>query len=127
MARSYQTIGGDLSTLMAGLSCGEPNTLSWEILKNNTSFFASLPDWVAAKGMRILSSPLPGDKRVISGESGAVGIGFLAVLMERDDFAAIREQMGLNENSVVLLISTEGDTDPDVYRDIVWDGKFASS
>jgi diaminopropionate ammonia-lyase len=76
--------------------------------------------------MRILSSPLPGDERVISGESGAVGTGFLAVLMECDDFAAIRKQMGLNENSVMLLISTEGDTDPDVYREIVWNGKYAS-
>jgi diaminopropionate ammonia-lyase len=125
-AKSYQTIGGDLSTLMAGLSCGEPNTISWEILKNHSDFFASVPDWVAAKGMRVLSSPLPGDERVVSGESGAVGAGFLAVLMGCGDFAAVREQMGLDENSVVLLISTEGDTDPDVYRDIVWNGKYAS-
>jgi diaminopropionate ammonia-lyase len=124
--KSYQTIGGDLSTLMAGLSCGEPNTISWEILKNHTDFFASIPDWVAARGVRILSSPLPGDERVISGESGAVGTGFLSILMGCEDYAKIRKDMGLDENSVVLLISTEGDTDPELYRDIVWDGKYAS-
>ncbi|MGC3161748.1 diaminopropionate ammonia-lyase, partial [Enterococcus faecalis] len=45
-------VDGDLQTNMAGLACGEPNTNSFENLKNHTSFFVSAPDWVSEKGMR---------------------------------------------------------------------------
>jgi diaminopropionate ammonia-lyase len=120
-ALEYRTVGGDMATIMAGLACGEPNTVSFEILKNTAAFFASCPDWVSAKGMRMLSSPLKGDARVISGESGAVGLGLLASLSEEN-----RRMMGIDENSVVLLFSTEGDTDPDMYRDIIWNGAYGS-
>ncbi len=65
---------GDLATIMAGLACGEPNTISFDILKNHTSFFVSCPDWVSALGMRMLGAPVKGDPQVVSGESGAVGM-----------------------------------------------------
>ena len=68
-------VGGDLQTIMAGLACGEPNTISWDILRNHVSAFLSCPDWVSAKGMRMLAAPLKGDPAVCSGESGAVGMG----------------------------------------------------
>jgi len=125
-AKGYRTVGGEMRTIMAGLACGEPNTISWKILKNHTEFFASCPDWVAAKGMRMLGSPLRGDERVISGESGAVGLGLLAALMS-EGFSEMRRQMRLDRNSVVLLLSTEGDTDPDQYLDIVWDGAYPAN
>lgn len=122
----YRIIEGDTRTIMAGLNCGSPNTISWELLKNHTNFVASCPDWVAAKGMRILSSPLCGDDRIISGESGAVGVGLLAATMTEKDMEAFRAELGLNQDSVVLLFSTEGDTDPQKYQDIVWDGEYSS-
>ena len=53
-------VDGDLQTIMAGLACGEPNTISWDILKNHSSFFVSCPDWVSAKGMRMLGAPVKG-------------------------------------------------------------------
>ena len=49
---SIQIVDGDMQTIMAGLACGEPNTISWDILKNHVDTFVSAPDWVAAKGMR---------------------------------------------------------------------------
>ena len=117
-----RTVDGDLQTIMAGLACGEPNTISWDILRNHASFFVSCPDWVAAKGMRMLSAPCKGDPQVVSGESGAVGMGLLATLMENAEYRKLREAIGLDETSSVLLFSTEGDTDPQRYRDIVWNG-----
>ncbi len=114
---------GDLQTIMAGLACGEPNTIGFDILKNHTSFFVSCPDWVAAKGMRMLGAPVKGDPQVISGESGAVGMGLVATLMKDPEYAELKEAIGLDENSVVLMFSTEGDTDPDNYKAIVWGGK----
>lgn len=115
-------VGGDLSTIMAGLACGEGCTISWDILKNKASCFVSAPDWVAARGMRVLAAPLAGDAPVKSGESGAVGAGLVTTLMIEDEYAELRETLGLNEDSVVLCFSTEGDTDPERYRDVVWDG-----
>ncbi len=115
---------GDMQTIMAGLACGEPNTISWEILKNNSAYFVSCPDWVSAKGMRILGAPLRGDMQVVSGESGAVSAGLIATLMTDESCRELKESIGLDENSVVLFFSTEGDTDPQRYQEIVWDGAF---
>ncbi|WP_107572002.1 diaminopropionate ammonia-lyase [Clostridioides difficile] len=119
-------VGGDMPTIMAGLACGEPNTIGFEVLKNHATAFVSAPDWVSAKGMRTLGNPLNGDEKVISGESGAVTTGLLVAAMEREDLADLRKDLKLDENSRILLISTEGDTDPDKYRSIVWDGEYPS-
>ena len=65
-------VDGDMPSIMAGLCCGEPNILGWDILRNHVSAFVSCPDWVTARGMRTLGAPEKGDPRVISGESCAV-------------------------------------------------------
>ncbi len=117
-------VDGDLSTIMAGLACGEPNIISWDILKNHSAFFVSCPDWVSAKGMRMLGAPVKGDPQVVSGESGAVGMGLIATLMTEPEYAGLKEAIGLDGNSRVLMFSTEGDTDPENYRKIVWGGAY---
>ncbi|MEF9879537.1 MAG: diaminopropionate ammonia-lyase [Clostridia bacterium] len=120
---SIRTVGGDLQTIMAGLACGEPNTISWDILRNHVDAFVSCPDFVSAKGMRMLGCPVKGDPQVVSGESGAVGMGLLATLMQDDEYRELRQALELNAKSRVLMFSTEGDTDPENYKAIVWDGK----
>ncbi len=119
-----RSVAGPMATIMAGLACGEPNPIAWEILREGSDAFLCCPDWVAAGGMRILASPLTGDPPVLSGESGAVGAGLLAALMTNPSLSATRVALGLNETSRVLLFSTEGDTDPDAYRRIVWNGDY---
>ena len=119
-------VGGDLQTIMAGLACGEPNTISWDILRNHTDAFVSCPDWVSAKGMRMLAAPVKGDVPVTSGESGAVGMGLISTLMQDEAYRELKEALGLNRNSRVLMFSTEGDTDPEKYRKIVWGGEYAT-
>lgn len=119
---SIRIVDGDMPTIMAGLACGEPNTISWDILKNHVHTFVSCPDWTAALGMRMFAAPIKGDAQVISGESGAVPFGLLASLMMSDDYKDLRESLALGKNSHVLLFSTEGDTDPERYRNIVWEG-----
>ena len=117
-------VGGDLQTIMAGLACGEPNTISWDILRNHVDAFVSCPDWVSAKGMRMLAAPVKGDPAVTSGESGAVGMGLISTLMRDKDYRELKEALGLDQNSRVLMFSTEGDTDPEKYRKIVWGGEY---
>lgn len=119
-------VGGDMATIMAGLACGEPNSIGWDVLRDYSEMFLSCPDWVAAKGMRVLGNPLGSDCKVVSGESGAVTTGALMALMQDEQLKEARELLGLNKDSVVLLFNTEGDTDPDKYRSIVWDGEYSS-
>ncbi len=119
-------VSGDLDTLMAGLACGEPNTISWELLRDYAAAYVSCPDYLAATGMRVLATPLKGDDVVISGESGAVTTGLLHLLMEAEDgnAARLRDKLGLDEDSIVLLVSTEGNTSPRAFRDAVWYGEY---
>lgn len=119
-------VTGDMLTIMAGLACGEANTVSWDILRNHASAFVSCPDWVSANGTRIYGSPLRGDKQVISGESGSVTMGLLHAIMTRPEYKELKEALKLDENSEVLLVSTEGDTDPDRYHEITWEGLYGT-
>lgn len=119
---SIKTVDGDMQTIMAGLACGEPNTSSWQILKDKVGVFVSCPDWVAARGMRILGMPVRGDSVIISGESGAVTTGLFAYAMMDEEMKPLREAMKLDKDSRVLLFSTEGNTDRENYRHILWDG-----
>jgi diaminopropionate ammonia-lyase len=116
------TVEGDLDTIMAGLACGEPNPIAWDILKDHADYFAICPDYVAAMGMRVYGVPLQGDPVVISGESGAVTLGALMYIMQHTTGREFREQLGLEPESQVLLINTEGNTSPDDFRYVVWEG-----
>ena len=74
--------------------------------------------------MRVLGSPLDADPRIVSGESGAIGMGVLAAIHFDPDREARMRQFKLARDSVVLLINTEGDTDQLSYREVVWGGRY---
>ena len=112
-------VTGDMDSMMAGLCCGEPCTISWKILDSYADGFVSCADECSAKGMRLLGLPKDGDTPIISGESGAVGAGVLCEIMKEESLAPLREALGLDGNSKVLLISTEGDTDRENYQKIL--------
>lgn len=119
-------VTGDLETIMAGLACGEGNTIGWDILKNHVTVFASCPDWMSAKATRIYANPLDDDPHIVSGESGSVPLGFAFTALHDTDAKDLKEALKLDENSTILVISTEGDTDPVRYREIVWDGLYGT-
>lgn len=118
-------VTGDMNTIMAGLACGEPITVGIDILRNYADNYISCPDYVAAEGMRVLSSPVKGDERVVSGESGAAGFGAAYEVLTNPELKELKERLKIDENSVILLFSTEGDTDKENYKKIVWDGAYA--
>ena len=74
----------------------------------------------------VLASPVKGDVPVTSGESGAVGMGLISTLMQDEAYKELKEALDLDQNSRVLMFSTEGDTDPEKYRRIVWGGEYAT-
>lgn len=113
---------GALDTISAGLACGEVNPISWDILRNHAVCFAAAEDSVTVRGMRMLSAPFKGDSQVVSGESGAVGFACLAAIMLDEENRNLRDSLNLGAESRVLCISTEGDTDPERYKNIVWNG-----
>ena len=118
---------GELQSIMAGLCCGIPCTVAWRLLKHCADFFVSMPDSVAANGMRILGTPLGDDPRIISGESGASTFGLVAEILRKPENRPIKDALGINAQSNIVCISTEGDTDRANYRRIVWDGAYCSN
>lgn len=121
-AVALQTAPGPIRTVMAGLACGVGNPFAWDVLRRWVSVFVACDDAVTAQGMRILANPLGSDPAVISGESGAVGMGVLSSIAQDDRYYHLRAALDLNRNSRVLLISTEGATDPTNYHRIVREG-----
>ena len=111
-------IKGHLDTSMAGLACGTPSSLAWPLIRDYSAFFFKCNDQVTESGMRILASAVNPDESVISGESGAVTTGLLAELMNNAAHRELTHVMSLGPESKILLISTEGDTDPDNYHRI---------
>jgi len=104
-------IPGDLDTLMAGLACGEPSILAWQELARAADAFMAVPDDAAVECMRLLAK-----QGIVAGESGVAGLA--ALLLAAADPAA-RAALGLGPDSRVLLFSTEGATDPDLYQRLV--------
>ena len=118
-------VTGDMDTIMAGLACGEPCTIAWEVLRQCADAFVSCPDYAAADGMRILAAPRWGDPPIVSGESGAATLGCAANILLRESLCSLKKALHLDEHSRLLFISTEGDTDRDNYRKVVWGGKYS--
>ena len=117
-------VTGDMNTIMAGLACREPCSIGWKVLESVADGFLSVPESVAADGMRILASPCRGDSPIVSGESGAAAFGAAANILLDQELTDMKQQLGLDAHSRLLFISTEGDTDRENYRNVVWRGKY---
>jgi diaminopropionate ammonia-lyase len=107
---------GDLTTVMGGLACGEVSRAAWRILSKGAHAFIKLSDAEAIAAMRILASPQPSRPAIVAGESGAAG---LAGLLACANDPRRRAQLNLNGKSQVLLIGTEGATDPELYANLI--------
>ena len=117
-------VTGEMHTIMAGLACGEPCTLGWDVLKGYADAFIRCPEYAAADGMRILAAPAGGDSAVTAGESGAAAFGCMVNILLDEELAEWKKLLKLDENAKILCISTEGDTDKKNYQDVVWGGKY---
>lgn len=114
-----QTIKDDMNSIMAGLNCGEPNPIAWDILNNFTFRYCSITDQITKTGMRVLAKPIGDDTPIVSGESGACTLGLLYEALHNQSLGSIKEALELNSSSKILCISTEGNTDKDNYSAIV--------
>ena len=107
-------VPGPHASIMAGLNCGNTSPLAWPYLQRGLSASVAIPDEAAEAAMRLLAQD-----GVVSGESGAAGAGGLLALFTDDAAKAAHTQLSLTSESTVLVISTEGATDPAAYRRIM--------
>jgi diaminopropionate ammonia-lyase len=109
-------VGGALDTVMAGLACGEVSDLAWEVLHGGANVAVAVDDAYALQAMRVLAAPASGDTPVVAGETGGVGV---AALLAAQAQPALQRALALDAQSRVLLLGSEGDTDPVIYREVV--------
>ena len=106
-------IHGDLDTIMAGLACGEVSVLAWSILESHVTHFMSITDESVPKAMQLLANR---KTPIVAGESAITGLaGYLIACNDSD----LKSKLMINENSKVLFFGTEGDTDEEMYEQLV--------
>ena len=109
-------VHGELDTIMAGLACGEVSLLAWEILEEGADDFLTVPDEAAIDCMQLLARGAGADVPVVAGESAVAGLAGLLLALDHPETA---RALGLSAASRVVLIGSEGDTDPEFYRTTV--------
>lgn len=109
-------LSGDVDSLMAGLSCGEVSRLAWDLIAPALDAVIAMPDDVVAPMMRLLAKAPSGDRPIVAGESAIAGLAG-AILAAGD--AKASGQLGLNGDSRIVVVGSEGDTDPDNYHRLV--------
>lgn len=103
-------------TVMAMLECATPSSIAFEVLATIADGYVTLDEHEAIDAMKLLAGPLPGDPAIVAGESGGTGFaGFLACMADE----GTRGHLGLGPQSRILVINSEGATDPAIYTGIV--------
>lgn len=119
------TLNGPFNTIMAGLRCGELSPIAWPTLAVAVDAFVSIDDQQCARGMRALAHRSNGDPVVVAGASGACGLAGLFAILQDERLRPVREASGTNVRSRILVINTEGATDPELYVQVT--GRDAST
>jgi len=114
-----QSTVSDEDSIMAGLNCGTPSLVAWPFIRAGFDLFMSVSDHYAIKAMKRYHDPEPGDAEILSGESGAAGLAALLALVTDPVLLEARLQLNIGPHSRVLLLNTEGDTDPAGYKKAV--------
>jgi diaminopropionate ammonia-lyase len=110
---------GSLDTIMAGLNCGIPSLSGWEIIKNGANVAMRISDESVKKAMKLLYFNEKGNNKVVAGESGAAGFGALLEIINNPVYKDLKIALSINENSRILCYNTEGNTDPDGFKNII--------
>jgi diaminopropionate ammonia-lyase len=110
------TIAHSKPTVMAMLECYEPSLVAWRVLSRIGDAFMTVDEEDAVAVMNCLARPSGNDPAIVSGESGGAG---LAGLIRAAGDKKMRAALGLDGNSRVLIINSEGATDPGRYAELV--------
>jgi diaminopropionate ammonia-lyase len=113
-AGELKVVEGDLDTLMAGLACGEVSHIAWHVLDQGADDFITVSENSVAPCMQALEQHSPS---IEAGESAVAGLAACIIAAQKPQW---RDSLGLNEKSRVLVLGTEGATDPELYQQLVF-------
>jgi diaminopropionate ammonia-lyase len=112
-AGSIVSVPGPHDSIMSGLNCGKPSLVAWPTVSRGIDLLVAVDDGPAREAMRLAA-----DSGLVSGETGAAGLGGLLEIL-RTGGAEVRRTLGIGEETRVLIFNCEGATDPDAYRRIM--------
>jgi len=108
-------------SIMSGLNCGRPSLVAWPTVSRGIDVLVAVDDGPAREAVRLMAA-----SGIVSGETGAAGLGGLLWLLSKESSGVQREQqeearrtLNVNRESRILLFNTEGATDPDAYHRLV--------
>jgi diaminopropionate ammonia-lyase len=113
-AGHLETVPGPHRSIMVGLNCGTPSPVAWPVVSRGVDWFVSIEDEWATQAMQMLASA-----GVAAGETGSAGLGGFTAFVTGPGSAARRDEARIDRDSTVLILCTEGATDPEAYRRIV--------
>ena len=111
---SIVSVPGPHDSIMSGLNCGRPSLVAWPTVSRAIDLLVAVDDGPAREAMRHAA-----EAGVVSGETGAAGLGGLLELVGAGEEEKTRRALGVGEETRVLLFNCEGATDLDAYRRIM--------
>ncbi len=102
------------TSIMAGLNCATPSLIAWPLVSRGIDVYLAVPDGCIAEATRVLAAD-----GIVAGECGAAGLAAMTAVSADAHLGQAREALGLGGDSRVLLLCTEGATDPDAYRRLI--------
>ena len=115
-------VTGPLNTSMAGLRNREVSPPAFMSLLPNVDLFMAIEDVWAHEAMRAFAHPIANDPVIVAGASGAAALGGLLALHRDAGMRRFKERLGLGAVSRVLVIVSEGATDPDLWTTVTGSG-----
>jgi diaminopropionate ammonia-lyase len=109
-AGSIVSVPGPHDSIMSGLNCGKPSLVAWPTVSTGIDLHIAVNDEPAREAMRLAA-----ESGVVSGETGAAGLGGLLELMRAGGEEAARKALGVGEETRVLIFNCESATDPGAY------------
>ena len=113
-AGHVDTLEHEQSSIMAGLNCATPSLIAWPLVSRGIDAYLAVQDQRVPEAMRLLARD-----GIVAGETGAAGLAGMLALVDDEALAAGRAELHLGPQTRVLLLCTEGATDPDAYRRLV--------
>ena len=110
---------GPINTIMSGLRCDDMSLVAFPVISKAADAYIAVDDEHCMAAMRTLAQPRGEDAHVTAGPAGACGVAALLQMCQDDRFDDLRRASGLDQQSRVLVINTEGATDKQLYQTIV--------
>ena len=107
---------GDVNSFMACLSAGTVSPAAWPIIATKVDHAVTISDELAKETMCSLAAGFNGDKPLISGESGCATVAAIIAVAKE---GKLRKALGINNESRIVAIGSEGATAPDLWQEVV--------